>query len=488
MPLAAALNIAQKALLNTARQTSVVSRNVSESGNADYARRRAMLESTAPGASVASVQRSVDSRLFRLNLDAISSGSAQSELASRVDQLEALLAGQGGETALTARLQDLQDALQTASADPSNTLLLSLAANSAKDLASSLAGASQTLRTFREDADQAIDTDVARLNALLRDFGDANSEIVTARATAADANDAYDRRDALLKQIAEITPVTVRTRANDDMVLSTSGGTILFETVPRTVTFEPTVPLVAGTAGGQVRVDGVPLAAGAGAQTSARGSLSALLQLRDTVAPQIQNQLDEIARGLISAFSESDQSGSGQPNLAGLFRSSAYGSAVPPDGVLVTGLADTIEVNPAFDADAGGDPALLRDAGANGSAYVWNASAGAGYADRLIALAKGFDTTSTFDATAGLSTSASLGGFAAAAEGWLEGFRSDAAGAADEKAALQARLTESLSNATGVNVDEEMTLLLQLEHSYEASARLIQTINNMLATVLEAVH
>ncbi len=36
-------------------------------------------------------------------------------------------------------------------------------------------------------------------------------------------------------------------------------------------------------------------------------------------------------------------------------------------------------------------------------------------------------------------------------------------------------------------MDEEMSLLLELEHSYSASARLIQAIDNMLATLLDAV-
>lgn len=488
MPLSAALNIAQNALLSTARQTSVVSRNVSDAGDADYARRRAMLGSLVSGANNFSVQRSVDSRLFGLNLDAGSSNAAQSAIASRIDSLKVLIAGPNGETGMTAQLQDLQDALQTASADPPNHLLLSLVVSEAKNVAKALNGASRAIQAFREDADAAIATDVVRLNSLLDQFGQANTEIVTAQRAGRDANDTLDRRDAMLKQIAEISPVTIRMRANNDMVLTTSGGAILFETVPRSVAFQPTNPLSAGASGGDIRIDGVPLTQGEGAQTSARGSLSALLQLRDAAAPLLQSQLDEVARGLIMNFAETDQTGAGLPDLAGLFRSSALGSTVPPAGALETGLAASIEINPAFDVESGGDPALLRDGGANGVAYVANAAAAAGYSDRLIGLTEDFGAPLGFDAAAGLSTSVSLSAFAAEAEGWLEGYRSDATSAAAEKNALQARLAESLSNATGVNVDEEMTLLLQLEHSYEASARLIEVVDGMLATLLNAAH
>ena len=54
MSLTAALNIAQQTLRNTSRQTSVVSRNVSDASNPDYTRRIALVTSLAPGA------RSVD--------------------------------------------------------------------------------------------------------------------------------------------------------------------------------------------------------------------------------------------------------------------------------------------------------------------------------------------------------------------------------------------------------------------------------------------
>ena len=59
--------------------------------------------------------------------------------------------------------------------------------------------------------------------------------------------------------------------------------------------------------------------------------------------------------------------------------------------------------------------------------------------------------------------------------------RKDASSAAEAKEALATRTEEALSNDTGVNVDIEMSLLLDLEHTYEASARLIRAVDDMLA-------
>ncbi|TGV81582.1 hypothetical protein EN788_64315, partial [Mesorhizobium sp. M2D.F.Ca.ET.145.01.1.1] len=50
-----------------------------------------------------------------------------------------------------------------------------------------------------------------------------------------------------------------------------------------------------------------------------------------------------------------------------------------------------------------------------------------------------------------------------------------------------ARTAEVLSNDTGVNVDQEMSLLLDLEHTYQASARMMKTVDDMLNALLSAV-
>ena len=49
------------------------------------------------------------------------------------------------------------------------------------------------------------------------------------------------------------------------------------------------------------------------------------------------------------------------------------------------------------------------------------------------------------------------------------------------------RTSDALSKATGVNLDEEMTLMLELERTYQASSKLISTIDSMLGSLLAAV-
>ena len=70
---------------------------------------------------------------------------------------------------------------------------------------------------------------------------------------------------------------------------------------------------------------------------------------------------------------------------------------------------------------------------------------------------------------------------------WLEGQRKAASDNADYQSALMARASDALSNATGVNIDDEYATQLQLEQSYQASSKLIAVINTMFQTLLDAV-
>ncbi len=81
----------------------------------------------------------------------------------------------------------------------------------------------------------------------------------------------------------------------------------------------------------------------------------------------------------------------------------------------------------------------------------------------------------------------SVSDYSTEAISWFEGIRQDASRSADSKNALMARTSEALSNSTGVNIDDEMALLLDLEHSYQASARMMRTVDDMLGTLMSAV-
>ncbi len=142
------------------------------------------------------------------------------------------------------------------------------------------------------------------------------------------------------------------------------------------------------------------------------------------------------------------------------------------------------------DPAQGGDPARLRDGGISNPgnpAYVYNATGATGYSDRLNQLLDALDEQQSLRSGGGSRARARRSSDFASSLGRL------AAGGAqirERRRGLQERLaqrsSEALSSATGVNLDEEMTLLLELERSYQASSKLITTIDNMFGALLSA--
>ena len=485
MNLTSALQIAQSSLFNVSQKTSIVSRNITDADNEDYTRRQGVHDTAAAGSRLTVQRASVDTQLSEANLLALSEAEAQSLISTRFDRLNIDLNGPNGELSLSQLMTSLHQDMQLYSADPSNTMLAQSAVVNAKSIVSSLHNQSQTLNEYRHAIDADISREVDALNKLVQEFHEVNTDVVYGTETGRDVLDARDRRDALLKDISKIVPINQVRRGSDDLILVTKDGATLYESVPRVVSFVPTAIYNSGTAGNPIQIDGVPVKAGEGANTSAAGSLSALMQMRDGNVETMHTQLDEFARGLISVFAETDQTG-GSPDLTGLFSWSGS-PAVPPVGTRIVGLAGEISVSAAFDPDQGGSPSLLRDGGANGAAYVHNTEGGESYSNHLISLVQSMDVRSSFDNQTGISGLMSILTFANQTTGWIDGQRSDASQAALTKSALSIRLTEKISNKSGVNIDEEMTLLLQLEKSYEASARLIATVNEMFDTLLQSV-
>ncbi|NLR98981.1 flagellar hook-associated protein FlgK [Rhizobium sp. P38BS-XIX] len=486
MSLTTALNNAQAIFNNTGTQSSVVSNNIANAGNADYSRRQAVLTTNMAGAQVVKIARSDEPALQKAYLGNSSSDAAQQLLLNAYSNLQsATLGGNDNEIAPSTYLSAFQTAMQTYSGSPSSTTAAQSAINAAQSLATSLNNATTAVQNAREDADKQISSDVDSLNSLLKQFQTANEAVKSATNAASPTSnalaDAMDQRDSILKQISQIVGVNAVTRGNNDMALYTSSGTTLFETIPRTVTFTPTNSYTAGTTGNNVYIDGVALTPGQGATTTAQGTLQAALQVRDDVAPTYQKQLDEIARGLVTTFAETNKTNS--TKAAGLFTWS--GGTVPASGTAVTGLAGSITVNSALVTSKGGNPNLLRDGGINGVNYVVNPNGDSGYSTQLDAYITAMNTKMDFDASAGSDTKASLMDYASSSIGWLEGQRSTATTAAENTSAALSRSSSAYSNATGVNLDEELTLMMDIEQSYKAGTKILNAVNEMLQSVLD---
>ena len=280
MSLSNVLQIAQNSLANMTRQTGVIARNINDSNSSSYARRELHTITLGSGAQTTNIRRAVDLRLERAANDAVSANAGQQLMSGRLDALYSAIAGEDSALAVTDRLTALHDSIQTYSGSAGNSLLGQAAIDEAKALVASLNDSARSLQDFRLGVDKEIGKTVGELNDLLEEFEVINNEIKQGTKLGLDVNDALDRRSELLKGIAEIVPVSPLVRDNNDMVLLTTSGATLFETVPRSISFAPSTALAPGVSGNPVYVDVVQLNYG---NTSApvSGKLDGLLRLRD---------------------------------------------------------------------------------------------------------------------------------------------------------------------------------------------------------------
>jgi len=491
MSLSSAANIAQSGLNTVTAEISVLSRNISgASDTAIYSEKTANVI-TAPGGSsqVASITQATNLAVFQNLLGATSANATQNALSSGLDALNQTIGNVSSSSSGTtssasspaALLSTFTNALQSYEASPSNSTLAGAAVSAAATLAQGLNSATATVNQVREQADSGISTSVQTINSLLAQFQTVNTQIVNGTATGADVTDAQDTRSNILTQLAQQIGITTTASANGGMSIYTDSGATLFQGgVARSVTFSPTNTYTASTAGNAVYVDGVPVTGASAAMPITSGNIAGLANLRDNVTVTYQAQLDGMAGALINTFAESAQTGSG-PNLPGLF--TTPGATSLPTST--TGLAGQISVNASVDPTQGGNALLLRDGGISGNSnYTYNTSGDASYTARLSQLLGNLSATQTFSTAGDISTGASLSSYASASVGWLEAQRSDVSSQSTYQSTLLNTATTALSNATGVNINNEMSKMLDLENSYSATAKLISTIDSLFNTLV----
>jgi flagellar hook-associated protein 1 FlgK len=478
MSLSVALNTAKSSLQAAGVQTSVTSRNISNEGVSYYSRKIANSVTIAGGGvRVAGIERASDTALFKAMLKSTSGASAQQALLEGLTKLSETVGDPELEQSPAAKLGKLTNALQQYAAGPENSILAQAVLGAAQDMATTLNQATATVQDVRGTADADMAESVIRINGLLSQFESINNAIVKGTVSGSDITDYLDTRDGIVAKLSEEIGVSVVIRENNDAVLYTDGGVTLFETRPREVRFQPTTVYDATTVGNAVYVDGVPIVGGNSTMPSTTGRLYGFAVLRDDVAVTYQNQLDEIARGLINVFREND----GVTDYPGIFTSPA--GTVPAAALVQPGLAGVIMINPAIDPDQGGNLDSIRD----GINVDYNLDDVAGFDERLNAIVTEMAQPRNFDPAAGSDPTNTLMDFATSSVSWVEFNRQQTDHEATYQMTIYERSNEALMNATGVNLDDELARMLELERTYGASSKLISAVDSMLKNLLDAV-
>jgi flagellar hook-associated protein 1 FlgK len=81
----------------------------------------------------------------------------------------------------------------------------------------------------------------------------------------------------------------------------------------------------------------------------------------------------------------------------------------------------------------------------------------------------------------------SVGDIALQSQAWLGGVRQQADDESTNSNAVLTQASAALSDAIGVNVDDQMSRMLDLENSYQAAAKMMATVDSMYAALFSAI-
>lgn len=324
-----ALSTATAGLRATQAAIGVVSQNIANVGTTGYIKRTLNSVADGPGnngVATGTITRALDAAAQKqLRLE--TSGAAYTgTVADTRMQLDKLYGSPGSPTALDGVVNAFAQSLQGLAADPTSPPARSTVIERASTLATTIAGIAEGVQELRTAAETQLSNDTMAANGYLESIALLNTKISATNEPSARA-DLLDQRDQKLTGLSAFLDIqTVPQRDGSVSVLTGSGVTLVERNIVATLSFDgrsTLSPDAAYTTDPNTRGVGTITATTSGgakidliASSAIRsGSLAAGIELRDTILPQAQRQLDDLAAGLSRAMS--DRSAEGTPVAVG---------------------------------------------------------------------------------------------------------------------------------------------------------------------------
>ena len=334
---------------------------------------------------------------------------------------------------------------QQLAADPATAANRTTVQSAGETLASTLNTQASQLSALSTQTTTDLTTDVTKLNALADTLGSLNGQIAAAEAAGSTPNDLLDQQETTRNAMAQLAGTTTLS-TDDSQPITNLGGHAMVE---------GTDVHHLSVVNGQVVWADQPTQAA----TVRSGEIAGTLELRQTVIPAYQTQLDDIASVLANAVNALHNNAN---NATG-----SYTATGQPAGDFFTGTtAASIAVNPTIVADAG-QIAAAQTANAPGDGSVANA------------IAQVSSSLLIGNQTVGQAAQGMLGQIGSAVQTAQTNLQATQA--------MQTQVQTQQSSQSGVSLDEEMSNMLVYQHTYEASAHVISVADGMLSSFISQI-
>ncbi len=274
----------------------------------------------ATSVDVAGINRNLNT-LLQSQLWTETSGSSYADTSAQLyQQLQQIYGTPGSSSSFDAIFNNFTSALQTLSTSPSSYSAQSAAVSAAQGVAQNLNSMTASIQQLRGQAEAGIASGVQTANTALQQIAQINQQLVAAPPDSSTAS-LEDQRDQDVTQLTQLMNVNVVQGSDNQISVFTGTGQ----------------QLVAGSQAGQLSFNNVG-ALSATSQWSANpsqdsvgtitltspggtstdliatnaiqsGQIGAYMQMRDSILPQAQAQLDELANQMSQALSNQTTAG-----------------------------------------------------------------------------------------------------------------------------------------------------------------------------------
>lgn len=541
MSLFGALDSALSGLRATQIGIQNASNNISNAGDVNYSRKKVI---TAPvslgngggGVSVLGFQRETNVILSRAYLGAISEQGRTGVQKEYFDAIKDSFGLADNTTRLSTYMNDFSASWQNLSAAPENVVRQREVLRTADAFATEIRRVAGAIEDLDRRAQAEQRDKVNSLNNLLDRVRQLNEQVASANSQGQPTGDLEDQRDVAIRAIAELVEVRQLDGDLGRIRLITPAGFTLLDLQPTVFTFDGTSVLANG-----VDVDNVMVGGRMEGLAHIREDNSPATALTDPgreVLRKLRSQIEALADSFLSTVTtagatisqvEATSVAANGPANSFTLGSGTWGGFGYSVGDQVTfaGMsaggnnatftitsisANTITVTPAPTTQAA-DVTFTATRGVATFATAYNAAiTGAGElassfftgtgrfdmavnanllngtnalkqlaADPVITAVNNSDRDFTPDGLVANNTSYS--GFISSIMGVIAEGATTTKARDDIASTAKTTYQERLASLTGVNVDEELVSITQLQNSYAASARVISVVQNMFDTL-----
>lgn len=244
------------------------------------------------GVQVSKVQRTIDELLQAKVWGQNSKTSSLSTMNEFLQRMQYVFGAAGQSVTFVHRMSDVARTMDAIAQDPSGINKIN-AVQALNRLCASVNTVGSTIQDLRTDTDMQINNCINDLNGYLTQVANLNVQISNDANSGTGVTLLEDQRDLFLQKISSIVDIQIKDDAYQKKVFTGAGYSLIFQGVPLPMSYTQSVTGAPGVA-----LSPIMLSANNITNTIQGGKLAALIKLRDTILPNIQQQMDEFTRNL----------------------------------------------------------------------------------------------------------------------------------------------------------------------------------------------